>query len=383
MILIITSKRDGHVEAVSKYLSAAGAAWVRINVEDFATNVEIDLTPAGGSGWLRVKDSNKEVKLEDVGAVWYRKPDPVVVQHFDIEDAAALDYVEAEFNEIILGLYALLDHVYWINNPLRTRIAHRKLLQLKTAAGVGFVVPQTLVTNRFASALDFAGQIGSDLAIKSLGAISVMQEQVGQVLQYGIFTRRISNKEMKEHGDKIRYMPTLFQEFIEKEAELRITCVGDEVFACKIQARSGDMTNDDYRFDTPHLPHKAVECPDLTERMRAYMKAFGLNFGCFDFIVPKGRQEPVFLEMNANGQWLWVQQRTGQDIGKAIAGQLLQHSKVESKCGSTIATNFNGKLPYERRPRTELELADLTGPRLRCQEFTVAKMPSGETRKND
>jgi hypothetical protein len=123
-------------------------------------------------------------------------------------------------------------------------------------------------------------------------------------------------------------MPTLFQEFIEKESELRITCVDAQVFACEIQTRPGDMTADDYRFDTPNLPQKAVERPDLTDRMRAYMKAFSLNFGCFDFIVPKGGGEPVFLEMNPNGQWLWVERLSGQPIGLAIASQLLQHSKV-------------------------------------------------------
>ena len=127
MILIVTSKRDGHIEAVSRHLDKDGAQWVRVNVEDFATNVEVEIHPTKGTGKLLVKDSGREVNLEDVRAVWYRKPDPVVVQHFGIEDPAALDYVEAEFNEIISGLYALLDRAYWINNPLRTRMAHRKL----------------------------------------------------------------------------------------------------------------------------------------------------------------------------------------------------------------------------------------------------------------
>lgn len=349
MILIVTSKRDGHVDAVAKHLSTSGASWVRINTEDFATNVEVDIQPSTGTGRLFVKDSAKEVKLEDVGAVWYRKPDPVAVQHFDISDPVALDYVEAELNEVVHGLYALLDHAHWINNPLRTRIAHRKLLQLKTAASVGFAVPRTLVTNRLTSAVEFAGQMDGDLAIKSLGAISVMQEQGGQVIQYGIFTRRIGAKEMQDHGDKIANMPTLFQEFIEKETELRITCVGREVFACEIRARPGDVTADDYRFDTPSLPHTAVERPDLVGRMHAYMRAFGLVFGAFDFIVPKGGGEPIFLEMNPNGQWAWVQQRTGQDIGEAIADQLIRFSPADLNVERSPLI-VNGKKRWESIP---------------------------------
>jgi hypothetical protein len=107
MILIVTSKRDGHIEAVSKHITAAGVPWVRVNTEDFATNVEIEVTPEKNSGWLWIKDSGKELRLREVGAVWYRKPDPVIVEHFDL-DAAALEYVEAEFTEVVQGLYALL-----------------------------------------------------------------------------------------------------------------------------------------------------------------------------------------------------------------------------------------------------------------------------------
>lgn len=325
MIVIVTSKRDGHVEAVSKHLTAHRAPWVRINIEDFATNLEIDVTPSAGSGLLRLKDSGKEINLHDVGAVWYRKPDPVALQHFELE-RAALEYVESEFTEIILGLYALLGHAYWINNPFHTRTAHRKLLQLRTAVEVGFNVPATLVTNRPEAALGFADRIGGDLAIKSLGAISVMQHQGDGALQYGIFTRRVSQAELAEFSDKIGYMPTLFQQFIPKDSELRVTCIGDQVFACRIQTRDGDITSDDYRFDTPSLQHTAVECPELTSRLHAYMEAFGLKFGCFDFIISKSGQT-IFLECNCNGQWYWVQERTGQPIGEAIANELLRHAR--------------------------------------------------------
>jgi glutathione synthase/RimK-type ligase-like ATP-grasp enzyme len=76
---------------------------------------------------------------------------------------------------------------------------------------------------------------------------------------------------------------------------------------------------------TSHLKHTAVDCPQLTGRLHAYMKTLGLNFACFDFAVSKDG-ELVFLECNCNGQWLWVQERTGQPIGKAIADELVRHA---------------------------------------------------------
>jgi len=321
MILIFTSKLDGHVEPVSNQLDAAGVPWVRINTEDFATNVELDVSPTRASGQLWLKDSKKIVRLEDVTAVWYRKPEPVHVDHFDMEHGA-LDYVEAEFTEQLLGLYALLNKARWINNPFNTRIAHRKLLQLKTAAEIGFNVPATIITNSVERAIEFSAQNDGDIAIKSLGAISVMEGQAEEAVQYGIFTRRITNGELAEFADKIPNMPTLFQQFIPKDFEMRITCVEKQVFACKIQTRADDITSDDYRFDTANLLHTAIDVPELTDRIYAYMDAFNLNFACFDFIVSRDG-EAVFLECNCNGQWYWVEQRTGQPISKAIADLLV------------------------------------------------------------
>lgn len=324
MILIITSKQDAHIESVSRHLDAAGVSWVRLNTEDLAKNVDIVISPATGSGIIRVRDSGKEIDLKLVRAVWYRKPEPVDFSHLALDEGAR-DYIEAEFNEILHGLYAVLNRASWINNPFTTRIAHRKMLQLQVANRLGFKTPQTLVTNSAETALRFADEIGSDLAIKSLGALNVTQDIGGQTLQYGIFTRRITRTELEEFQDKIRHLPTQFQQFIEKRYELRITCVGKRVFACRIEPRPGEITDEDCRFNIQNLNHVACECPELHEKLHSYMEAFGLNFGCFDIAITK-TGEAVFFECNPNGQWLWVENLTGLLIGKAIAEELMPTS---------------------------------------------------------
>lgn len=216
----------------------------------------------------------------------------------------------------------MLRHAHWINDPFQTRIAHRKLLQLQVANRLGFKTPRTLVTNDAETALRFADEVGGDLAIKSLGALNVTQDVDGQTRQFGIFTRRICRAELEEFREKVRHLPTQFQEFVEKRYELRITCVGKRVFACRIEPRPGQLTDEDCRFDIYSLNHVACECPELHEKLHAYMKAFGLNFGCFDIAITKSG-EPVFFECNPNGQWLWVENLTGLPIGKAIAEELL------------------------------------------------------------
>jgi glutathione synthase/RimK-type ligase-like ATP-grasp enzyme len=324
MILIISTKTDAHIEPVTRHLDAAGMPWVRINTEDIARNLELTIEPASGQGKLHVRDSGREIDLQTVQAVWYRKPEPVDVSHFEIT-YGALEYVESELREILDNLYAMLSHVPWINNPLKTKLAHRKMLQLRVARKVGFKTPPTLVTNDPTAAIRFADEVNSDLAIKSLGALSVTEGTESPV-NYGLFTRRITRGELQEFQAQVRHLPTTFQQFIEKRCELRVTCVGEQVFACRIEAHPGTLTADDYRFDTANLNHVACECPELHERIRAYMRELQIYFACFDFIVPH-EGEPIFLEANCNGQWLWVQNLTGLPIGKAIAEELLVESE--------------------------------------------------------
>jgi glutathione synthase/RimK-type ligase-like ATP-grasp enzyme len=61
------------------------------------------------------------------------------------------------------------------------------------------------------------------------------------------------------------------------------------------------------------------KCVALTQRL-------GLRFGCIDMIVTP-EDKYVFLEINPNGQWRWVQELTGMPIAEAIA-DLLIHAEA-------------------------------------------------------
>jgi len=330
MILIFTNKRDGHIDSVARYLDAANYPWVRLNTEDIPRNLLLSINPTNATGSARVIDSGREFRFEDLRTVWYRKPDPLNLSHFVLEKAA-LDYVEAEFFEILQGIYALLRDCMWINNPLTTRLSHRKLLQLCVAKRLGFITPRSIVTNEAEVAIAFAESVEWNIAIKSLGALSVTEQRGEEVVQYGIFTRRISKDELFGQKDKIVYMPTIFQEYIDKAYELRVTCAGDQIFYCRIDSQATAESSEDFRFNARNLKHEIIECPELEPMLKAYLKEFGLNFGCFDIAVtPSG--EFVFFECNPNGQWLWIEELTGAPIGKAVADLLMKINTGAVSC---------------------------------------------------
>jgi glutathione synthase/RimK-type ligase-like ATP-grasp enzyme len=60
-----------------------------------------------------------------------------------------------------------------------------------------------------------------------------------------------------------------------------------------------------------------------------FVRDLGLTFGCLDFIVtPDDRL--VFLEINPNGQWLWIQRLTGMPIGESVARLLAGGSSPQN-----------------------------------------------------
>jgi glutathione synthase/RimK-type ligase-like ATP-grasp enzyme len=96
------------------------------------------------------------------------------------------------------------------------------------------------------------------------------------------------------------------------------------LFACRIDAQGSAEGTVDWRpAGVGSVQIHACELdPDVATRCLALMRALGLDLAGLDLLVtPEG--ETVFLEVNAAGQWLWVEQATGLAIASAIVDQLI------------------------------------------------------------
>jgi len=93
------------------------------------------------------------------------------------------------------------------------------------------------------------------------------------------------------------------------------------VFASAIHAGS-DAARVDFRSDYDQLTYSIVEPPEqVTAGMLAFMREFGLFFGCFDFAVtPDG--EWTMFECNPFGAYGWLEDELGLPITAALADQL-------------------------------------------------------------
>ena len=125
------------------------------------------------------------------------------------------------------------------------------------------------------------------------------------------FLRMIYTTPIREQDlallDTIRLAPGFFQEYIPKRVELRVTIIGDDIFTAELHSQVHEETRHDWRHYDVMTPMYEHQLPvEIAEQCLALTKAYGLNFSTSDLIVtPDGRY--VFLEMNPNGQFLWVQ----------------------------------------------------------------------------
>ncbi|NBM20184.1 hypothetical protein GUY61_32485, partial [Streptomyces sp. GC420] len=114
--------------------------------------------------------------------------------------------------------------------------------------------------------------------------------------------------------------PTLLQRYIRKEADIRLTCVGDRLFAARKPSGPDEVA--DGRFAENDAPWEPVEVPGRIKRaVRAYMDATGLAYGAFDFAADD-EGTWWFLECNQGGQFGFVELDTGQPIARAVADWL-------------------------------------------------------------
>ena len=127
-----------------------------------------------------------------------------------------------------------------------------------------------------------------------------------------------------ENVDLVSSVPSLFQEYIDKEFEVRIVSTDITSTGIAIYSQDSEVSKVDYRrYDFENVKYKKVEIPDTVKEFCSKMlKHYGLHFGVFDFIQSKAGKY-VFLELNPNGQWLWLEEESGYNLTKEVAENLI------------------------------------------------------------
>jgi len=314
-ILIVTSKFDPHADRVIGHLRDRGIAVFRLNTDDFHAEIQVAATDRGlvlRDRWGRGADLP-----EGIRRAWHRKP-VAPAAPAGIADPAAQRLVAGETAALIEGLGAI-PGLAWVNNPHDIARARHKLPQLALARTLGLTVPRTLATNDPAQARAFAASIGGPVVCKALREVGFGDEHEW----HSLFARPVPPDLLAANLAAVANCPTLFQEYTPKSHELRVTIIGEALFCCRIDSQAVPGAEADWRRADPFsVPYAIVPLdPGIEAALRAMLAHYRLRFGAFDLIVtPTG--EHVFLELNPNGQFLWIELVTGAPLTRAMADLL-------------------------------------------------------------
>lgn len=313
MILVISHEADVHSEAVWRALESRGNTPALLDLARYPRLASVDLAYGNGhSGAMKIQDEQwGEVDLTQVRAAWWRRPQPFGLPD-DVTDPVHRGFAVNEAREVFGGLWGLLD-AEWINDPQRDDLAHRKSFQLRQAEAVGMRIPETLITSDPESARAFIGAREKTVFKAFSGTPQAWRE-----------TRLIGDEEIAAL-DLVRIAPVIFQEYIQG-VDLRVTVIGDRIFPAEIDIQGGDYSVD-FRMNYDSLRIRPTTLPpEIEEQIHRLMERLGLVYGAVDFRRrPDG--EHVFLEINPAGQWLFIEQHTGQPITEAMADALIARDR--------------------------------------------------------
>jgi glutathione synthase/RimK-type ligase-like ATP-grasp enzyme len=317
MILVISSPGDHHAEAVMAHLQHAQVAAQLVDIGAYPYVMSLTAAYDHDKGWsysLAGSDGTV-VPLTDCRVIWWRRPRACTIDP-RIRQPRHIGFTLRESSEALMGTLSSLD-VFWVNDPVSEWVAGHKIYQLRTAQAVGLSIPRTLITSEPQHARAFIDELGLQRSVYK--CFSATREDWRET--------RIMRPDELELLENVRYAPVIFQEYVPADVDLRVTVVGDRTFAAAIHSQ-GLGYDVDYRMTLGRAQVEPVELPALVEqRLRALMERLNLAYGAIDLRrTPDGAY--MFLEINPSGEFLFIEEFTGQPIAAGV-GQFLAACAAE------------------------------------------------------
>ncbi len=297
-ILIVTESDDHHVRIISEALAQRNVSVFRLDVDTFLD--EQDAHPFVWSIMGGVAAVHGTQLPCDVTTVWYRRRNPF----HDAKDSVE-SFVWQEREGIVESILNTYESCRWVNRRSSLVRARPKLSQLVKARQQGLRIPKTIVTNSLDELSSFADACDGDIVAKPIQT---------QVLHDGTEHLVLGTRTLHKNdfNAAISHMPCYAQEKLPVRSELRVVVFGEHMYAFR-QTRKSDA-DDIKQLSLDQIRHEYCtldEC--IATKLQALMRHYELEFAAIDLVeVDSG--DLVFLEINPNGQWLWLQYATGTDL---------------------------------------------------------------------
>lgn len=327
-VLIITHSRDNEcITVISDKIKEMGGHPIRFNVDEYPTKYSLSSCYEEKQWKVFLDYEGHRETLHDIEALWYRRSHHLAD---GLKSVLSGEFLSSAHGEVRTTLYGMLESLncFQIGKYSSYRRLDSKEEQMKIASFLGMLIPETCITNSPEEARKFVKAHPNGSIAKMQSSFAIYKDGVENV----VFTNVIKEEDL-ESIDTLQYCPMQFQEKLEKEVELRVTVVGDEIFAFAVDSQKLSNAKIDWRREGTTLLNDWVpyELPlDVKNKILEMMDVYQINYGAIDIIVTP-EKDHYFLEINSAGEFYWLDKLVDGAItthmAKVLLGQTFRRYK--------------------------------------------------------
>lgn len=335
MILLVTHKNDLTADFLIRRMEERRLPVFRFNTEDFLSTFTLNIAVSSQDALFSLKNTitGTELTQDLLEGAYFRKPS--LPKLIDFEHNSDLKiFAQNETAETLRSLWRMIPLHKWLNHPEALWLANNKVKQLLAAKAVGFGIPDTLISCVGDDVCKFYDQHACDAITKPVKNGFVDEADTTTLM----FTAILDGEDIATLRAAPVLLPAIYQPRLHKKLELRVTVVGQQVFAAAIFSQEHDATSLDWRTwgvtNEVALRHETCQLPvDIEQKCLELNRILGLQFSCIDLVLTDSGQY-IFLEANPNGQWAWIEQMLQLPIRDAIIDQLCFSQRGGKTCSS-------------------------------------------------
>jgi hypothetical protein len=311
LLAIVTYETDLHGHAVKKALESRNGVQVAlIPVDSVISN--------GGVHWSNLPGGDKKVqsitgdwfKPCDFDLIWWRRINQPLVYPGWLTDPVERDFISHEWRAALVGLLNDQFNGIWINDPALDLRAGNKLYQLRLAEESGLRIPKTLVSQQPSDVRAFCRELGGRVVAKKIAG-SQLRHTVSVV---------VTLDQLKDDR-AIALCPAIYQEIIPSRRHLRVNCFGERIHSSLIESDVFDWRRD------LNVPFSSYNLDPSTKRcLGRLLQLAGLRMGIMDMILTDA-DELIWLELNPQGQFLFCEALTGDNLTISFTDFLLDEAR--------------------------------------------------------
>jgi ATP-GRASP peptide maturase of grasp-with-spasm system len=319
MILLLSYSGDVNMDYVITWLNKFNHAYLRINADEiFDKQIFISVHDNV------LKINNQQININAIHSIWYRKFGRFVQSAYykkikDFMSGNDLQQISREYYTLLNTIVSMLKRKNWLTPPYTVSLNKMDVLFLAKECGLNIPKSYVLSDKKDIYCVQQQNK-GITYISKSIYEPYFIHQTDGF---FSMFT-----KEIGRIGKlPATFFPSLIQEKIEKEYELRIFYLDKQFYSMAIFSQSNTQTEMDFRKIDIKNPNRRVPYllpKEEQDKLLSLLEYINLNCCSIDMIKSKNDGKYYFLEINPTGEFGMTSMPCNYELYKQIALTLIK-----------------------------------------------------------